>query len=165
MATITLHGKPCKTGGELPATGSVAPDFTLVNAALEDVRLADLQGRRKIISIVPSLETPVCALSACKLNEKAGGREDVAVLIVSADLPFAQKRFCAAENTDRVTALSTMRSTFPDDYGVRIDDGPLAGLSARAVLVLDENNRVLHSQLVPEIGDEPDYDKALAALD
>lgn len=166
MTKITFRGNPISTSGELPAPGSKAPDFRLVDKNLEDVTLADFSGRRKLISIVPSLDTPTCATSTKKFNEQAN---DSVMLVVSADLPFAQSRFCSAENTGQVRTLSTMRNgvqgrDFARDYGVLITEGPLAGLTARAVVVLDEQDNVLHSQLVPEIGDEPDYDAALAAL-
>jgi len=165
MAEITLQGNPIHTNGELPAVGSTAPDFSLTDAELNDVRLKDLAGKKKVLNIVPSLDTGVCATSTKVFNERLGGRDDVVVLVVSADLPFAQARFCSAEGTDRVKTLSMMRDKhFAKDYGVLIADGPLAGITARAVLVLDENDRVLHAQLVPEIAQEPDYDAAIAAL-
>ena len=166
MASITLHGNPIHTSGELPAVGSRAPDFRLVDADLKDVTLADFQGRRKLISIVPSLDTGVCAKSTGEFHRRLAGREDVALIVVSADLPFAQKRFCETQGLDGVATLSMMRDRhFAKDYGVLITDGPLAGITARAVLVLDADNRVLHAELVPEIGQEPDYDAALAALE
>ena len=165
MAEITLQGNPIHTNGELPAVGSTAPDFSLTDAELNDARLKDLAGKKKVLNIVPSLDTGVCATSTKVFNERLGGRDDVVVLVVSADLPFAQARFCSAEGTDRVKTLSMMRDKhFAKDYGVLIADGPLAGITARAVLVLDENDRVLHAQLVPEIAQEPDYDAAIAAL-
>jgi thioredoxin-dependent peroxiredoxin len=165
MATITLKGKPFQTSGSLPAVGSAAPDFRLVNASLEDVSLKTFAGKRKILTINPSLDTPVCATAARTFNQKATALDDTVVLVVTADLPFAQKRFCAAEGLDRVVPLSLMRSrAFAKDYGVLIQDGPLAGITARAIVVLDANDRVVHSELVPEIANEPDYDAALAAL-
>ncbi len=165
MAEITLQGNPIHTNGELPATGSQAPDFSLVDAELNDVGLKDFAGKKKVLSIVPSLDTGVCATSTKVFNERLGGRDDVVVLIVSADLPFAQARFCTAEGTDNVKTLSMMRDKhFAKDYGVLITDGPLAGITARAVLVLDENDRILHAELVPEIAQEPNYDAAIAAL-
>ena len=165
MARVTLKGNPVETVGDLPAVGSQAPDFRLVNADLKDVTLSDFGGKKKILSIVPSLDTPVCATSARKFNEKAAGRDDAVVLVVSADLPFAQARFCSTEGLAGVVPLSLMRSkAFAKDYGVLITGGPLAGVAARAIVVLDENNRVLHTQLVGEIAEEPDYDAALAAL-
>lgn len=165
MAQVTLHGNPLNTNGDLPAVGSTAPDFKLVDGELNDLTLADFAGRKKLISIVPSLDTPTCATSTKVFNERLGGRDDVVVLVVSADLPFAQGRFCQAEGTADVKTLSMMRSrNFAKDYGVLIEDGPLAGITARAALVLDESNQVVHAQLVGEIGDEPDYDAAIAAL-
>jgi thiol peroxidase len=165
MATITLQGNACNTNGELPGVGSTAPDFTLVDGKLNDVHLADYAGKQKLLNIVPSLDTPTCATSTKKFNELAAGRDDVVVLIVSADLPFASGRFCSVEGLENVVPLSLMRGKgFAKDYGVLITDGPLAGITARAVVVLDADNRVLYTQLVPEIGDEPDYDAALAVL-
>lgn len=165
MATVTLQGTTFNTNGELPAVGSAAPDFHLVDGKLNDVRLADYSGKKVILNIVPSLDTPTCATSTKKFNEKAAGRDDVAVLVVSADLPFAQGRFCSAEGIENVTPLSLMRSrAFAKDYGVLMTDGPLAGITARAIVVIDGDGKVLYTQLVPEIADEPDYDAALAAL-
>lgn len=165
MADITLHGNACKTNGELPAVGSAAPDFQLVDKELNDVTLATYAGKKKLISIVPSLDTGVCATSTKVFNERLGDRGDVVVIIVSADLPFAQGRFCGAEGVDNVTTLSMMRSrNFAKDYGILIQDGPLAGITGRAVLVLDEGGKVVYSQLVTEIGEEPDYGGAIAAL-
>jgi thiol peroxidase len=165
MAAITLTGNACHTNGSLPAVGSQAPDFKLVDAGLADRSLADFAGKKKLISIVPSLDTGVCAKSTKIFNERLGDRDEVVVLVVSADLPFAQGRFCGAEGIEHVKTLSMMRSrNFAKDYGVLIVDGPLAGITARAVVVLDAADKVVYTQLVPEIGTEPDYDKALAAL-
>jgi len=165
MAQVTLQGSPVNTNGELPAVGSVAPDFRLVDGQLNDVGLADFAGKKKLISIVPSLDTPTCATSTKVFNQRLGGRSDVVVLVVSADLPFAQGRFCQAEGTADVKTLSMMRSrNFAKDYGMLIVDSPLAGITARAALVLDADNKVLYTELVGEIGDEPDYDAAIAAL-
>ncbi len=165
MATITLQGNACNTNGELPGVGSTAPDFTLVDARLNDVHLADYAGKKKLLNIVPSLDTPTCATSTKKFNELAADHDDAVVLVVSADLPFASGRFCGMEGLDNVVPLSLMRGKgFAKDYGVLITDGPLAGITARAVVVLDADNRVVYTQLVPEIADEPDYDAALAAL-
>ena len=165
MATVTLHGDTINTSGELPAVGSEAPDFHLVDGKLNDVRLADYSGKQVILNIVPSLDTPTCATSTKKFNEKAAGRDDFVVLVVSADLPFAQGRFCSAEGIENVATLSMMRTrAFAKDYGVLITDGPLAGITARAIVVIGADGKVLYTQLVPEIGDEPDYDAALAAL-
>jgi len=165
MAAITLQGNPCHTNGSLPAVGSKAPDFRLVDGDLADRSLADFAGKKKLISIVPSLDTGVCAKSTKIFNERLGGRDDLVVLVVSADLPFAQGRFCGAEGIKQVKTLSMMRSrTFAKDYGMLIEDGPLAGITGRAVVVLDAEDKVVYTQLVPEIGTEPDYDKAIAAL-
>ncbi|CAA9890255.1 lipid hydroperoxide peroxidase [Candidatus Methylobacter favarea] len=164
MATITFQGNPLHTSGELPAKGAKAPDFKLVNGKLQDVTLADFAGKKKILNIVPSLDTPTCAASTRKFNEKASSLDNTVVLIVSSDLPFAQGRFCEAEGLKDVIPLSTFRSTFADDYGVKLLDTMLAGLTARAIVVIDGNNIVTYTQLVSEIADEPDYDKALAAL-
>ncbi len=165
MATITLHGNEIHTNGELPAVGSQAPDFSLVDGELNDRRLADYQGKKKLLNIVPSLDTPVCATSTKKFNDHAKGRDDVVMLVIAADLPFAMGRFCTGENIDQVIPLSMMRSRkFAKQYGVLIDDGPLAGITARAIVVLDADNKVVYTEMVPEIAQEPDYDKALAAL-
>lgn len=165
MATITLQGNAINTNGDLPAVGSQAPAFKLVDGELNDVELASFSGKKKLLNIVPSLDTPVCATSTTKFNELAQSHLDTAMLVISADLPFAMGRFCTAEGTDNVTALSMMRSkNFAKDYGVLITDGPLAGITARAVVVLDENDKVVYTELVPEIAQEPDYDAAIAAL-
>jgi thioredoxin-dependent peroxiredoxin len=164
MASITLKGNAIHTSGELPAEGSKAPDFELVKQDLSVATLASYAGKKKVLNIFPSIDTGICAASVRKFNEKAAGRAGVAVVNISADLPFAAKRFCGAEGLEGVETLSTFRSRFADDYGLRIADGPMAGLCARAVLVLDENDKVVHRQLVPEIVQEPDYDAALAAL-
>jgi thiol peroxidase len=165
MANITHRGNPIHTSGELPRVGSAAPDFTLTAGDLKDVSLADFKGKKKVLNIVPSLDTPVCATSTRKFNESAGKLPNVAVLVVSADLPFASKRFCTTEGLSNVTPLSLMRSKkFAQDYGILITDGALAGVTGRAVVVVDEHDKVTYTQLVPEIGQEPDYDKALAAL-
>jgi thiol peroxidase len=166
MARVTLKGNPVETYGELPEVGQQAPGFRLVDGDLNDVTLETYKGKRKVLSIVPSLDTPTCAVSTRKFNEKAAAKADTVVLVISADLPFAQKRFCASEGLDNVIPLSMMRSkNFAKDYGTLITDGPLAGVSTRAVLTLDANDKVLHVQLVGEIADEPDYDAALAALE
>ncbi|MEN8106926.1 MAG: thiol peroxidase [Pseudomonadota bacterium] len=165
MATVILQGNVCNTNGDLPAVGSQAPDFRLAAADLADKGLADFAGKKLLLNIVPSLDTPVCATSTKKFDDLIEGHNDAVVLIVSADLPFAQERFCQAENTPRVTTLSMMRSrNFAKDYGVLMTDGPLAGITARAVVVLDEGNRVVYTELVPDITDEPNYDAAMAAL-
>lgn len=165
MATITLHDNEIHTSGDLPRVGSKAPDFTLTNGDLNDVSLGEWVGKKKLLSIFPSVDTPVCALSTRKFNDYAREHPDTVMLMISADLPFAQKRFCGADDLENVVALSTMRSPeFDTNFGVLIEDGPLAGLCARAVLVLDENDTVVHAELVPEIGNEPNYDAALKAL-
>ncbi len=165
MATITLKGNPVQTNGELPAVGSSAPDFVLVNKELSNVSLADYAGKKKLLNIVPSLDTGVCATSTIKFNQAMAGKNDAVALVISADLPFAMSRFCSTEGIDNVISLSMMRSkNFAKDYGVLITDGPLEGICARAVVVLDEDNKVIYTQLVPEIGEEPDYDSALAML-
>lgn len=166
MAQITLHGNPCKTNGELPAIGRPAPDFRLTDGELKDVTLADFRGRNTLLSIVPSLDTPVCALSAKRFDEEAARRPGAAFTVVSADLPFAMQRCCTGAGLKNVRMLAMMRSKqFATDYGVLIVDGPLAGIAARAVLVLGGDARVVHTELVTEIGDEPDYQAALRALD
>jgi thioredoxin-dependent peroxiredoxin len=165
MATVTLKGNPVTVGGALPAKGATAPDFSLTAKDLKDVTLADYAGKRKVLNIVPSLDTPTCAKSTRVFNEKAGAMRNAVVLVISADLPFAMSRFCSAEGLDNVSTLSTFRSrAFHGKYGVDIADGPLKGLTARAVIVLDENDKVIHSELVPDIANEPNYDAALAAL-
>ncbi|MDH3647932.1 MAG: thiol peroxidase [Gammaproteobacteria bacterium] len=165
MATVTLKGNPCHTNGDMPRAGDQAPSFTLTNSKLEDVSLEAWRGRKKLISVFPSVDTPVCALSTKKFNDYAREHSDCVMLMVSADLPFAQARFCGNEGLENVQTLSTFRSNFAGDYGVELKDGPLAGLSARAILVLDESDGVRHVELVGEIADEPDYDAAIKALD
>jgi thiol peroxidase len=164
MATITFQNKPLNTSGELPAVGGQAPDFTLVNAKLANVNLATYQGKKKVLNIVPSLDTPTCAASVRKFNEKAAHLYNTVVLVISADLPFAQCRFCEVEGLKHVFPLSTFRSSFADDYGVKLVDTFLAGLTARAVIIIDEHDNVVYTQLVDELANEPDYDSALAVL-
>lgn len=164
MATITFQGNPLHTSGELPVVGEKAPEFRLVNGKLKDVALANYAGKRKIMNIVPSLDTPVCAASTRKFNEKASRLDNTVVLVVSADLPFAQARFCESEGLKNVIPLSTFRSSFADDYGVNITDTILAGLTARAIVIIDENDTVIYTELVSEVANEPDYESALAAL-
>ena len=165
MATITLKGHPIHTAGDLPAKGATAPDFKLTKADLADVGLKDFAGQKKILNVTPSLDTGVCATSAKKFNEAVAKLTGVVLLNVSADLPFAAGRFCESNGLKNVVALSTFRSPdFAQAYGVAIVDGPLAGLTARAVVVLDAQNKVLHAELVPEIAQEPDYAAALAAV-
>ena len=165
MAQTALQGNPVQLSGDLPAIGSTAPDFSLTAGDLSDVSLATYAGKKKLLNIVPSLDTGVCAASTKKFNETMAGRGDAVALVISADLPFASGRFCSAEGITNVINLSMMRSrNFAKDYGVLIVDGPLAGITARAVVVLDADNRVIHTQLVPEITQEPDYAAAMAAL-
>ena len=165
MATVTLQGTEMHTSGELPEVGSDAPDFRLTNGDLADVSLADFAGKKRLLNIVPSLDTPTCAESARKFNEKFAGRDDAVCLVISADLPFAQGRFCSTEGLENVVPLSMMKSKkFAKDYGVLITDGPLEGLAARAIVIVDEDGKVTYTQLVKEIADEPDYDAALKAL-
>lgn len=164
-SSVNFQGNPVKISGDLPGVGTIAPDFSLTGADLADVGLEKFDGKKKILSIVPSLDTSVCAASARAFNEKAGSRQGVVVLNISGDLPFAASRFCTAEGIENVVTLSTFRSPeFLQDYGIGITEGPLAGLTARAVLVLDAENRVVHSQLVPEITEEPNYEAVLEAL-
>lgn len=163
MATTALGESPAHTLGELPATGDQAPDFTLVDADLAEFSLADLPGR-KVLSIFPSIGTGVCQAGARTFNELAAGLEDTTVLNVSVDLPFALAGFCAAEGLENVKVGSAFRSTFGTDYGVTLTDSKFEGLLARAVVVLDADGKVLHAELVPQIGQEPDYDAAVAAL-
>jgi thiol peroxidase len=162
MATITFKGNPIHTSGELPAVGSTAPDFSLVKTNLAEAKLSSYQGK-KILNIFPSIDTPVCATSLRKFHEQAAKLSGVTVLNISADLPFAYTRFCAAEGIANAEGLSTFRSDFAAQYGVKMVDGPLAGLLSRAVLVLDERNKVIHAEQVPEIAQEPNYGAALAA--
>ncbi len=164
MATISFQGKPLHTSGELPVIGSKAPDFSLVNSKLMDVNLASFAGKRKVLNIVPSLDTPTCATSTRIFNEKASHLYNTVVLVVSADLPFAQCRFCEVEGLKHVLALSTFRSDFAEVYGVRLVNTFLAGLTARAIVVIDEHDTVIYTQLVDELANEPDYEGALAAL-
>jgi thiol peroxidase len=164
MANITLRGNPIHTKGELPKIGEKAPDFQLTGSDLKDVSLASYAGKKKILNIVPSLDTPVCATSTRHFNEDAGKLANTVVLVISNDLPFAQKRFCTTEGLANVVALSELRTReFGDAYGTRITDGPMAGLLSRAVVVIDEHDKVVYTEQVPEIAQEPDYAKALAA--
>ncbi|WP_420175077.1 thiol peroxidase [Luteococcus sp. OSA5] len=164
MATTAMKGNPVNTSGELPTTGSTAPSFTLVGEGLAPLTSDELKGQRIVLNIFPSVDTGVCATSVRKFNELASGLDNTVVVNVSKDLPFAQARFCGAEGLDKVKVGSDFRGSFGTDYGVLQLDGPLEGLLARAVVVLDEQGTVLHSQLVPEITTEPDYDAAIAAL-
>ncbi len=165
MAQITLQGNPCNTSGDLPAAGQAAPQFTLTDATLAERAASEFAGKTVVLNIFPSIDTPVCAAAARQFNEKAAALEDVAVLCISKDLPFALGRFCGAEGLENVTALSAFRHPeFGTDYGVAITDGPLAELFARAVVVIDNSGKVAYTQLVPEIAQEPDYDAVLNAV-
>ena len=164
MASITFKNEPVTTVGELPAKGSALPAFELVGQDLGAVSGADLAGKRVVLNIFPSLDTGTCAMSVRKFNELAAGFENTVVVCVSKDLPFAQARFCGAEGIENAKVGSAFRSSFGEDYGVTMSDGPMAGLLARSVVVYDEGGKVLHSQLVPEITQEPDYDAAVKAL-
>ena len=163
MATTHMKSTPIQTVGDLPEVGAPAPDFTLTGADLSPVTLQELRGRRVILNVFPSLDTGVCAASVREFNSRATDLEDTTVLAVSADLPFAAARFCSAEGIENVRSGSVFRSSFGDDYGVTMVDGPLEGLLARAVVVVDAEGVVRHAQLVPEITEEPDYEAALAA--
>ena len=163
MATTAFKGNPVTTAGELPATGASAPAFGLVGEGLSALTSGDLSGR-VVLNIFPSIDTGVCAASVRKFNELAASLDNTTVVNVSKDLPFAQARFCGAEGIDQVKVGSAFRSSFGEDYGVTMTDGPMAGLLARSVVVVDADGTVLHSELVPEITQEPDYDAAVAAL-
>lgn len=164
MANITLQGNAFQTSGNLPAKGSQAPDFKLVRADLSEATLATYAGKKKVLNIFPSIDTGTCATSVRQFNKSASDLNNVAVLNISADLPFAQKRFCGAEGIQNSETLSTFRSGFAKEYGLQIENGPLAGLCSRAVVVLDENNKVLYTEQVSEIAHEPNYAEALKAL-
>ena len=164
MATTAFKGNPVHTNGELPAVGSQAPAFTLVAGDLSEKTLGDFAGKKVVLTINPSYDTGVCQATARKFNQELGAREDVAVLMLSADLPFAQKRFCEAEGIENILPLSSFRGDFAADYGVELLDGPLKGLTARALVVLDASGKVLFNQLTSDIVEEPDYAGALAAL-
>lgn len=165
MSEVTLKGQPIDIDGSFQQAGAAAPAFKLVGKDLGDISLTEFSGKRKILNIFPSVDTPTCATSVRHFNQLASALENTVVLCISADLPFAQARFCGAEGLDNVISLSTLRgAAFLKDYGVAMASGPMAGLAARAVVVLDEHDKVLHAQRVPEIADEPDYDAALAAL-
>lgn len=165
MADTKLGGNPIHTSGELPAVGTAAPDFVLTKTDLSDVSLKDYAGKKVILNIFPSIDTDVCAASVRRFNKEAANIDGAVVLSVSKDLPFAHKRFCGAEGIDKVVTLSELRNAdFGSSYGVRLEDGPLAGVFARAIVVLDGGGKVVHRQLVPEIKEEPDYAAALAAL-
>jgi len=164
MTQITLKGSPIHTNGSLPALGTKAPDFSLTAKDLSDVTLKTFAGKKKILNIFPSIDTPTCAMSVRKFNELATKNPNTVVLCISADLPFASARFCGAEGLEKVHTLSTFRSAFANDYGIQITDSVLKGLCARAVVVIDTDDRILYTEQVPEIAQEPNYDKALSAL-
>lgn len=164
MTQITLEGKPLQTVGQLPAVGSQAPDFRLTGTDLADKTKDDYAGQKLVLNIFPSIDTSVCAASVRRFNQEAATMDNSVVLCISADLPFAHQRFCETEGLDRVIPLAVFRSSFGADYQVTIADGPLAGLLSRALIVIDENGKVIYTEQVPEIGQEPDYEKALQAL-
>jgi thiol peroxidase len=164
MAEITFRGNPIHTVGDLPAVGSPAPAFTLTGLDLSDVTVADFAGKNLVLNIFPSVDTAVCATSVRTFNQRAAALDNTTVLNVSADLPFAMGRFCGAEGIEDVQSASVFRSDFGDTYGVKITEGPLAGLMSRAVVVINGDGVVSYTEQVPEIGQEPDYDSALAAL-
>ncbi len=165
MATITLKGAPVHTSGDLPAKGSTLPDFVLTDSDLQDKSLADFAGKKKILNITPSLDTGICAASARAFDKKVSELDNTVCINISADLPFATDRFCKSEGVENVITLSQLRTRdFGRDYGVELVDGPLAGLLSRAVVVADENNRVVYTEQVPEIAQEPDYSGAIAAV-
>lgn len=163
MANITLHGNPINSAGNLPEVGETLKDFSLLNEKLEEKKLSDYEGKKKIINIFPSIDTGICAASARHFNVDAGILENTVVINISKDLPFALGRFCAAEGLDHVETLSDFRGNFGDDYKVILVDSPMKGLLSRAVIVADENNKILYTEQVPEIGQEPNYESALNA--
>lgn len=164
MAEVTLGGNPVHTSGDLPEVGSSAPAFTLTGSDLGDVAASDYEGKNLVLNIFPSVDTPTCATSVRTFNERAAGLDNTEVLCVSADLPFAQGRFCGAEGIENVKTASTFRSSFGADYGINLTDGPLAGVLSRAVVVVGPDGNVKHTELVGEIAQEPDYDAALGSL-
>jgi len=164
MAQVTFKGSPVQTIGELPSIGNAAPDFTLVKQDLSETSLADYIGKKLVLNIFPSIDTGVCALSVKAFNAKAAGLDNTVVLCVSVDLPFAHARFCGAEGIENVETASAFRSNFGENFGVTLTDSPLAGLFARAVVIIDESGKVIYTELVPEIAQEPNYDAALDAL-
>jgi len=165
MSQVAFKGNLLHLAGALPNTGSAAPDFSVIKTDLSSLSLAELKGKKVVLNIFPSIDTPVCAASVRRFNVEAAKLANTVVLCISKDLPFAQKRFCAAEGIDNVMTGSEYRdSSFSDAYGIRIIDGPLAGLFSRAVVVIDERGKVVYAEQVPEISQEPDYGKALAAI-
>ena len=165
MAKTALKGNPVETSGSLPKVGEVAPDFKLVNSSLEEVKLSDYKGKNVVLNIFPSLDTGVCAASVRKFNKDAGSLDNTVVLGISADLPFAAGRFCSAEGIENVVTLSVFRDNkFAKDYGVLLVDGPMRGLTARAVVIVNPEGKVIYNQLVPEITEEPDYNSAIDSI-
>jgi thiol peroxidase len=165
MAKVTLKGNEVNTNSDIVEVGSSAPNFVLVDSDLNDVNLDNFSGKNKILSIVPSLDTPVCQKSTIIFNEKVNDLDDTVMLIVSSDLPFAMKRFCTSESLENVIPVSMMRSrNFAKDYGVLLIDGPLSGITTRAIVTISKDNKILHSQLVSEIADEPNYQAALDSI-
>jgi thioredoxin-dependent peroxiredoxin len=165
MAQVTFKGNPINTAGSLPRVGSAAPDFTVIKTDLIPISLGELKGKKTVLNIFPSIDTPVCANSVRRFNAEASKLANTVVLCISKDLPFAQKRFCAAEGLENVIPASEYRdSSFSSAYGVTLVDSPLQGLFSRAIVVVDEKGTVLYTEQVPEIAQEPDYEKALAAL-
>jgi len=163
MATITLKGNPVHTSGNLPEVGSTAPDATLTGLDLQDKKLSSIPGKR-VLNIFPSMDTGVCAMSVRTFNKRVAEKPGTTIINISMDLPFAQKRFCGAEGIDKALSFSAFRTDFADKFGVKIADGPMAGLCSRAVVILDEQGKVLHTEQVPEITTEPNYDAAMAKL-
>ena len=165
MANITFKGSPVQTSGELPDKGASAPDFTLVKSDLSEAKLSDFKGKNVVLNIFPSLDTGTCAASVRRFNKEAASLDNTVVLGISADLPFAAGRFCSAEGIENVITLSTFRNNdFGSDYGLVMNNGPLKGLLARAVVVIDSEGKVLHTELVPEIAQEPDYQSAINSI-
>tara|TARA_B100000959_G_C14526147_1_gene437492 strand:+ start:22 stop:519 length:498 start_codon:yes stop_codon:yes gene_type:complete len=165
MAQITFQGNPINTSGELPQVGDKAPDFILVDSQLNDISLSTFKNMYKVLNIVPSLDTPVCQKSTKVFNEKINSIKDAVVLTISADLPFAMERFCSSESLTLIKSLSMMRSrNFAKDYGVLITDGPLKGITARAIVVIDKDDNIIHTELVNEIANEPNYENAMKCI-
>jgi len=165
METIYFKGTSVHTNGDIPAVGTTAPDFTLAGNSLEDVKLSDYKGKRVVLNIFPSLDTTVCAMSVRKFNQEAAKLDNTQVICISKDLPFAQGRFCTAEGIDKLIVASAFRANdFVKNYGLEMVDGPLAGLLARAVIVVDENGKIIFSDIVEEVANEPDYHGAISAL-
>ncbi|MBJ41021.1 MAG: lipid hydroperoxide peroxidase [Gammaproteobacteria bacterium] len=165
MAQITFQGNPINTSGELPQVGDKAPDFILVDSQLNDISLSNFKNMYKVLNIVPSLDTPVCQKSTKVFNEKINSIQDAVVLTISADLPFAMERFCSSESLTLIKSLSMMRSrNFAKDYGVLITDGPLKGITARAIVVIDKDDNIIHTELVNEIANEPNYENAMKCI-